>query len=27
VETVEWYRATLNRRIVQPQATALAQSV
>ena len=27
VETVEWYRATLDRRIVQPQATALAQSV
>jgi GDPmannose 4,6-dehydratase len=27
VETVEWYRATLDRRIVQLQATALAQSV
>jgi GDP-L-fucose synthase len=27
VETVEWYRATLDRRIVQPQATALPQSV
>jgi GDP-L-fucose synthase len=27
VETVEWYRATLDRRIVQPQATALAQRV
>jgi GDP-L-fucose synthase len=27
VETVEWYRATLDRRIVQPQATALAQGI
>jgi GDP-L-fucose synthase len=27
VETVEWYRSTLDRRIVQPEKTALAQSV
>jgi GDP-L-fucose synthase len=27
LETVEWYRATLDQRIVQLQATALAQSV
>ena len=27
VETVEWYRATLERSMVQPEATALAQSV
>jgi GDP-L-fucose synthase len=26
VETVEWYRATLDRKIMQPQATVLAQS-
>jgi nucleoside-diphosphate-sugar epimerase len=27
VETVEWYRSTLDRKIVQPEKAALAQSV